>query len=82
LRAQEREVLRIIHGDPDSLAEQGPTQWVERERDGEVLRFPAYRIQGETVWGATALILAEFLSVWRRVRGLTDPPTDSEGVPR
>ena len=77
LRAQEAEVLRIIHGDPDRLAEEGPTCWVEREREGEILRFPAYRIQGETVWGATALILAEFLTVWRHVRGLTQPPTGS-----
>ena len=74
LRAQEAEVLRIIHGDPDRLAQEGTTRWVVHERAGEVMKFPAYLVDDEIVWGATALILAEFLSLWRRIRGFPPPP--------
>jgi len=66
LRRQESEVLAILFADPDRLAREGPTTWVERVREGESLWFPAYSVQGEKVWGATALILAEFLAIWRQ----------------
>ena len=67
LHPQESEVLAILFGDPDRLAREGPTTWVERVRGGESMMFPAYSIQGEKVWGATALILAEFLAIWKQV---------------
>lgn len=79
LRRQEEEVIRIIHADPDTLARHGPTEVVEREKDGEVLKFPAYSVDGEIVWGATALILSEFLSIWRGVRGI-DPPGEEPQI--
>lgn len=70
-RPQEGEVIEILLGDPDRLAAAGLDAWIERERGGRLVRFPAYAVGEAKVWGATALILSEFLSVWRSVRGLT-----------
>ena len=35
----------------------------ERERDGVALLIPAFQVQGREIWGATAMILSEFLSL-------------------
>lgn len=35
----------------------------ERESDGRRLVIPAFRIGGDEIWGATAMVLAEFLSL-------------------
>jgi hypothetical protein len=37
--------------------------WLERERDGVALRVPAFAIAGYEIWGATAMVLAEFLTM-------------------
>jgi 8-oxo-dGTP pyrophosphatase MutT (NUDIX family) len=74
LRRQEGEVLRIIHGDPDRMAREGMTRWVAHERSGKVQSFPAFLVEDEIVWGATALMLAEFLMLWRGIRGIPHPP--------
>lgn len=58
------EVLEILIADPDRLAEEGAGARVVRQRGGRTWRFPAYRVAGNPVWGATAQILAEFLAVW------------------
>ncbi len=65
LTPQVREVLEILPADPDQLAREGPREWLERERGGARLRFPAYSVAGRKVWGATAAILSEFLAIWR-----------------
>ncbi len=66
---QESEVLKVVLADPQRLANEGPTAFVDRVAEGRRLRFPAYAVEGERVWGATALILAEFLQVWRTASG-------------
>jgi len=30
--------------------------------------MPAYRVEGEVVWGATAVLLAEFSEIWAEAR--------------
>jgi 8-oxo-dGTP pyrophosphatase MutT (NUDIX family) len=35
----------------------------EREREGVALLIPAFHVQGREIWGATAMILSEFLSL-------------------
>jgi hypothetical protein len=32
-----------------------------RERDGRLVVVPAFRVAGAEIWGATAMVLAEFL---------------------
>ena len=72
-RAQASEVDAILLADPDRLLEEGLRGVVRREREGIRVDAPAYVIPDATgeeaqVWGATAIILAEFLTVWKRAR--------------
>ena len=36
---------------------------IERERDGRRVIVPAFRVGPDEIWGATAMVLAEFLAV-------------------
>jgi 8-oxo-dGTP pyrophosphatase MutT (NUDIX family) len=67
------EVVSVLHADPDRLTESPPLRVARRLHDGRVLGVPAFLVPGphgtDEVWGATAIILAEFLAVWRAVRG-------------
>ncbi len=68
LRPQADEVLEILMADPDRLVAEGPESRVEVERSGTRVLFPAYDVEGRAVWGATGIILAEFLEIWRGAR--------------
>lgn len=78
-RPQAEEVTGMLLADPDDLVETGPASFVFRERGGFSIRAPAYLVldgdgREEKVWGATAIILAEFLAVWRTARSGVDRP--------
>lgn len=63
---KEEEVAELLFADPDELAAKGPSARIERKlRDGRVWSIPAFPVGEVRVWGATALMLAEFLWVWR-----------------
>jgi len=68
LTASDGEVARILEIDLDHLFEASTIVETERTRDGRVLQIPAFKVDGEEVWGATAMVLAEFLTVlgWSR----------------
>jgi 8-oxo-dGTP pyrophosphatase MutT (NUDIX family) len=68
LSASDGEVARILEIDLDHLFEASTVVETERTRDGRILQIPAFRVDGEEVWGATAMVLAEFLTVlgWTR----------------
>ena len=68
LRPSDGEVARILEIDLDHLFEASTIVETERTRDGRVLQIPAFSVDGEEVWGATAMVLAEFLTVlgWSR----------------
>jgi 8-oxo-dGTP pyrophosphatase MutT (NUDIX family) len=57
----QNEVARVLQVDLERL--QDPACLVEREvlRDGRTLTLPAFLVDGVEVWGATAMVLAEFL---------------------
>lgn len=60
------EVDRVVIGDIDTL--QDPKNQILKPvtlANGIRFKAPAYQVDGETVWGATAMILAEFLQVLR-----------------
>lgn len=67
----EWEVARIIEApiarlaDPSIVKEERRT----REREGATtpVDVPYFDIDGEKVWGATAMVLAEFLAIWHSV---------------
>jgi 8-oxo-dGTP pyrophosphatase MutT (NUDIX family) len=39
---------------------------IERERDGRSIVAPSFRVDTHEIWGATAMVLAEFLALLRR----------------
>jgi 8-oxo-dGTP pyrophosphatase MutT (NUDIX family) len=63
LTPSDGEVARILEVGVDELLNPGHFVTSERERDGFALTVPAFRIAGVEVWGATAMVLAEFLAL-------------------
>lgn len=63
LRAHEGEVARILEIAVEDLFDTSRLDVVERERDGRALTIPLLRVSGVEIWGATAMVLAEFLSL-------------------
>lgn len=60
-----REVGKLLFARAEEIALRGPAGRYLRERPGERFEAPAYEIPGGTVWGATALLLAEFGEIWK-----------------
>jgi 8-oxo-dGTP pyrophosphatase MutT (NUDIX family) len=72
-RIAEAEVARLIEVRVEHLRRADVVQWEQRvrERPPEVLMdVPYFDVDGARVWGATAMVLAEFLAV---TAGLTEP---------
>jgi 8-oxo-dGTP pyrophosphatase MutT (NUDIX family) len=63
LEAREGEVARILEVPVDDLMAHGCVVTLERERDGERIAVPTFRVGTDEIWGATAMVLAEFLAV-------------------
>ena len=61
LRPSDAEVAEILEIDVDALRD--PTNFLTRERvrDGRPLTVPGFHVAGHEIWGATAMVLAEFL---------------------
>ena len=61
------EVARILEVPIDDLMQPACLVTIERERDGRVVEAPTFCVGGEQIWGATAMVLAEFLTLlgWR-----------------
>jgi 8-oxo-dGTP pyrophosphatase MutT (NUDIX family) len=57
------EVARILYVALDDLLDAHHLRSTERQRDGVTLVVPAFHVNGEEIWGATAMILAELLAL-------------------
>jgi 8-oxo-dGTP pyrophosphatase MutT (NUDIX family) len=62
------EVARVLDVAIDDLTAPGCVAQTMREREGRRIDVPAFCVAGEEIWGATAMVLAEFLSLigWSR----------------
>lgn len=69
LRADAREVASIIHFDLSVLYDDQILQRTDmRFKDGITRKnIPYYSIEGKVVWGATAMMLAEFRAILKRI---------------
>ncbi len=76
LRPHDAEVRRILEVPLDQLLDHGSLRFGHRPVQGALYRIPYFLLAGEQVWGATAMVLAEFLWVlgWR-------PPEDAGRIP-
>ena len=59
--AEEAEVAEIIEVSLAELCDPAALQWGDIEVDERNLHVPFYAIQGHQVWGATAIMLSEFI---------------------
>jgi len=68
LAPSDREVARILEVPVAHLMNDRHLRSNLRVRDGHELRVPAFHVAGEEIWGATAMVLAEFLVLlgWTR----------------
>ena len=64
------EVAEVIEVSLDHLLEPATRQEKTHSRDGKRYKVPLYMIANHRVWGATAMILAEFLALLRTARAL------------
>jgi len=67
LAPQNREVARLLRASPE-IWRDGPVAQFVRKRGDQSLTAPAYPIDDRLIWGATALMLAEFLWIWEECR--------------
>ena len=63
LTPSDGEVARILHVPLDDLLDVAHLRSSERTRDGVTLTVPAFHVAGVEIWGATAMVLAEFLAL-------------------
>ncbi len=63
LTPSDGEVVRILEVAVDELTAPERLVSAERERDGRAMIVPAFHVGGEEIWGATAMVLAEFLTL-------------------
>jgi 8-oxo-dGTP pyrophosphatase MutT (NUDIX family) len=70
LTPSDGEVARILEVPLAALLAENAVYSTERVRDGRKLLIPAFHLHGDEVWGATAMVLAEFLALlgWSRSR--------------
>jgi 8-oxo-dGTP pyrophosphatase MutT (NUDIX family) len=63
LHPSDGEVARILEIDIDELLAPSTLVDTTRVRDGRTIHVPAFRVAGVDIWGATAMVLAEFLAL-------------------
>ena len=61
LRPADAEVARIVDVAVDELLRPETFSVIVRARDGHRIEAPAFRVGDVEIWGATAMVLAEFL---------------------
>ena len=68
-KLQESEVAGLIDAPLSFLCEPGAEGEAELPVEGEARRVPCYRAAGRVVWGATAMMLAEFAAILAACQG-------------
>jgi 8-oxo-dGTP pyrophosphatase MutT (NUDIX family) len=63
LTPSDGEVARILEVGVDELLNPEHFVTTERDRDGFALTVPSFRVADVEIWGATAMVLAEFLAL-------------------
>jgi 8-oxo-dGTP pyrophosphatase MutT (NUDIX family) len=63
LRPADGEVAHILEIAVDELLDPRAVRRLERARDGIALTVPGFHVAAHEIWGATAMVLAEFLTV-------------------
>jgi 8-oxo-dGTP pyrophosphatase MutT (NUDIX family) len=59
-----REVAAIIEAPLSELRDPSRLSWERFNRRGVMVDYPVFDLSGHRVWGATAMVLGEFASLW------------------
>ena len=59
-----REVAALVEAPLHSVRDAGRLGWTHRSREGVVVSYPFFELDGHEVWGATAMILGEFAALF------------------
>lgn len=73
MQPQAGEVARLLEVSLDTLADPRRLEVQEQLRDGRPRQVPYFSLEGVRVWGATAMVLAELLSLLDLTPGEDDP---------
>jgi hypothetical protein len=65
LHASDGEVARILEVPLEQLIDPARLVWRTSKRDDRDVSVPAFVVDGADIWGATAMVLAEFLALLR-----------------
>lgn len=63
-RPEPREVAELVEAPVHAVRDISRIGWDERLGDGVLIRYPYFNLAGHRVWGATAMILGEFASLF------------------
>jgi 8-oxo-dGTP pyrophosphatase MutT (NUDIX family) len=63
LRPADGEVARLLDVPLETLMRADTMIWVTRVRETEVIAVPAFAVGGVEIWGATAMVLSEMLTL-------------------
>ena len=63
-RLAPREVSALVEAPLTTLLDPKNVSWTQRVRDGMLVRYPHFHVSGHEVWGATAMVLAEFVALF------------------
>ena len=75
LAPADEEVARILEADVLALCEPSTRIAITRDRGSGLTNVPAFRVDDADIWGATAMVLAEFLTLigWRPNKKVVRP---------
>jgi 8-oxo-dGTP pyrophosphatase MutT (NUDIX family) len=73
LRAADQEVAGIIQAPLADFFDRAHLVWRTMMRDGHRIRFPAFVVKRAEIWGATAMVFSEFLTLlgWDGPQGVS-----------
>jgi len=63
-RIATREVAQLIEAPVAHLRDPARLHWQRVARDGLLVQYPYFDLDGHRVWGATAMMLGEFACLW------------------
>jgi len=77
-RAHPGEVASLFDVTVDELCDRQRLKWARRERNAAHVAFPYFDIRSHVVWGATAMMLGEFVCLFDREYGPGRPPEETD----
>lgn len=72
-RLAAREVTQLIEAPLARLRDPAHTAWRTQTRDGVIVRYPYFDVAGHHVWGATAMMLGEFIALFEDASPSSSP---------